>query len=142
MFTLRKLLYMFQIKRISLITYFVFLILFIFFDVLLFFLKLYFAAILYIILLTFSLLCLLFFSKYIFLVFGTKKVGYICDYTYHSFGRRPARTIPQIDNMIDDRKILSRDYFKKDFSDFVNKNLSNNKKMWVDIYFIRDINIW
>lgn len=131
---------MFQIKKLSLIIYLSFLILFVFFDILLCMLKLYFVAILFLILLILSFLCLLIFSKYRFLALGTKKVGYICDYTYHPFYglHRSPHTIPEIDIMVDDKKIWSRDYFGKEFSNFIKKNLAENKKMCVDVYFIKN----
>lgn len=133
---------MFQIKKLSLIIYLSFLILFVFFDILLCMLKLYFVAILFLILLILSFLCFLIFSKYRFLALGTKKVGYICDYTYHPFGGRgflrQPRSIPEINIMADDKKIWSRDYFGKEFSNFIKKNLAENKKMYVDVYFIKD----
>ena len=117
--------------------------------VLLFVLKLYFISIFmvafFIVFLIWSLLT----SKYIYLKFGTKKVGCICDYTYYSFygGRRARypRTIPQVDIIVYDngfeKKIYSRDYFDEKLSKYIKDNLeltrsSDSKKLYVDVYFI------
>lgn len=116
---------MFQIKKLSLIIYLSFLILFVFFDILLCMLKLYFVAILFLILLILSFLCFLIFSKYRFLALGTKKVGYICDYTYHPFGGRgflrQPRSIPEINIMADDKKYGLEIILEKSFQILLRK---------------------
>lgn len=115
----------------------------------LFMLELYVASFIMIIFLIICISWVLFFSKYRYLKFGTKKLGYIYDYTYHPFygGRRARypRTIPQVDIIVYDngfeKRIHSRDYFDKKLSKYIKDNLelinsSDSKKLYVDVYFI------
>lgn len=135
--------------RNGIFSYFI-IFMFLIIAVLLFTLKLYFISVFmfafFIVFLIWSLLT----SKYIYLIFGKKKIGYVYDYTYYPFytyHRHVSypRTIPQVDIIVYDngfeKKIYSRDYFDEKLSKYIKDNLeltrsSDSKKLYVDVYFI------
>ena len=89
------------------------------------------------------------FNKYRFLKYGEKKQGYVSFFNDYSgkagkYGRYPSsiEPLPQIDIIVNDGnseiKISSKKYFKYLDSSKFWELATSNKKIYVDVYFIKN----